>query len=190
MSRGTSCACAHRRKKVDLVTVPLDALPERCTLTKFPEISTRRSLSAWASLAFRNLASRTGREGEKFRPLDHMWQIPFLRFRSSVRSTHNESDGLYISNWNRFLFYMVHKCQSIGKINDIYTCPFAKQSVMLSPSRRKHQIIAWNDEILRVLATVNSNAHWGKRDTVRSKRVKISGLTSDATFVDKKDCAG
>ena len=39
-------ACVDRRKTVDLVSVPLDVLPERCTLTMHPEISARRSLSA------------------------------------------------------------------------------------------------------------------------------------------------
>ena len=38
-------AHAYTEKK-NLVTVPLDELPERCTLTILPEISARRSLSA------------------------------------------------------------------------------------------------------------------------------------------------
>ena len=52
------------------MTVPLDVLPEHCTLTMLAEISARRSLSALACLDFRFLASQTGREGEGCKPLD------------------------------------------------------------------------------------------------------------------------
>ena len=38
-------ASVEKKKSVDLVTVPLDVLPERCTSTMLPEVWARRSLS-------------------------------------------------------------------------------------------------------------------------------------------------
>ena len=91
-------ALAHQRyldkmlqkRKTEPVAVPLDFEPERCTLTMKPEISTRASLLPILRLGplllSRYLFQPTpGREGEKRRPLDHMWQIPFVltaQFRS------------------------------------------------------------------------------------------------------------
>ena len=56
--------------------VPLDAVPERRT-KRFPPRF--RPVGRFCEPSFRYQSSPTGREGEISRPLDHVWQIPFIR---------------------------------------------------------------------------------------------------------------
>ena len=63
------------RKQNAKTTVPLDVVPERRT-KRFPPRF--RPVGRFCELRFRYLSSRTGREGEISRPLDHMRQIPFF----------------------------------------------------------------------------------------------------------------
>ena len=63
------------QKITEPVAVPLDSVPERCTMTMKPEISTRASLIPilrLGSLLLSDTCPTTGSEGEKRRPLDHM----------------------------------------------------------------------------------------------------------------------
>ena len=72
---------AKRREKIQPAAVPLDTLPERRTMTIYPEISTRGSLipvGDGSKLLSDTYSPGQGSEGEKSRPLDHMRQIPFL----------------------------------------------------------------------------------------------------------------
>ena len=77
-------------------------------LGDFPEISARRSLSQERA-KHSDTCPTTGREGEKWRPLDHNWQIPFLRRRSSTLPTEKYVclDGIYIEQLMTFLVQMV-----------------------------------------------------------------------------------
>ena len=67
--------------------VPLDALPERCTMTMHHEILARGSLTpAGDGSALLSIpCPRQDSEGEKSRPLDHMRQISCVG--TSVRPT-------------------------------------------------------------------------------------------------------
>ena len=73
-----------------------------------PEISARRSLSQERA-KLSDACPTTGREGEKCRPLDHKWQIPFLRRSSSSLPTEKYAsfDGIYIELLMTFLMQMV-----------------------------------------------------------------------------------
>ena len=67
--------------KKKLVAVPLDKLPERCTMTMHPEISARGSLipaGDGSALLSDTCSAGQDSKGGKSRPLDHMRQIPFL----------------------------------------------------------------------------------------------------------------
>ena len=69
----------NRKKK--LTAVPLDTLPERCTMTMHHEISARGSLTPagdGSRCSVRYLVPRQDSEGGKSRPLDHIRQIPFV----------------------------------------------------------------------------------------------------------------
>ena len=63
------------RKQNTKTTVPLDAVPERRT-KRFPPRF--RPVGRFCELRFRYQSSPTGSEGEISRPLDHIWQIPFI----------------------------------------------------------------------------------------------------------------
>ena len=63
------------RKQNTKRTVPLDAVPERRTKRCPPRYLPAKR---FCELSFRYLTSPAGSEGEKCRPLDHMWQIPFI----------------------------------------------------------------------------------------------------------------
>ena len=66
-------------------TVPLDVEPERRTKPFPPRF---RPVGRFCELSFRYQSSPTGREGEISRPLDHLWQIPFIRPTRATVSTH------------------------------------------------------------------------------------------------------
>ena len=70
-----------KKQKKRLTAVPLDTLPERCTMTMHHEISARGSLmpaGGGSRCSVRYLVPRQDSEGGKSRPLDHMRQIPFV----------------------------------------------------------------------------------------------------------------
>ena len=72
------------RKQNANKAVPLDALPER--RTERCSLRFRPGGRFWGELRFRYLSP--GGEGDKYRPLDHRWQIPFVhsaRFISSSK---------------------------------------------------------------------------------------------------------
>ena len=72
---------AEIERKIQPTAVPLDTLPERCTMTMHHEISSCGSLMPagdGSALLFRIPCPRQDSEGEKSRPLDHMTQIPFV----------------------------------------------------------------------------------------------------------------
>ena len=65
-------------------TVPLDVAPERRTERCSPRF---RPGGRFCELRFRYQSSPTGIEGEISRPLDHMWQIPFIHSTRFIVST-------------------------------------------------------------------------------------------------------
>ena len=71
------------RKRNTKTTVPLDAVPERRT-KRFPPRF--RPVGRFCELRFRYQSSPTGSEGEISRPLDHVWQIPFIHSARFVTS--------------------------------------------------------------------------------------------------------
>ena len=72
------------RKSNAKATVPLDVVPERRTKRCSPRF---RPGGRFCELSFRYQSSPTGREGEISRPLDHLWQIPFIRPTRVIVST-------------------------------------------------------------------------------------------------------
>ena len=84
MVRTSVLAKLRMRKQKIKTTVPLDVVPERRTERCSPRF---RPGDRFCELRFRYQSSPTGREGEISRPLDHMWQIPFIhstRFITSI----------------------------------------------------------------------------------------------------------
>ena len=72
---------AEKERKIQPTAVPLDTLPERCTMMMHHEISARGLLMPAGDLVPRCFpipCPRQDSEGEKSRPLDHMRQIPFV----------------------------------------------------------------------------------------------------------------
>ena len=72
---------AEKERKIQPTAVPLDTLPERCTMTMYHEISARGPLMPagdGSALLSDTLSPTTDSEGEKSRPLYHMRQIPFV----------------------------------------------------------------------------------------------------------------
>ena len=84
----------HMRKQKNNATVPLDVVPERRTKRCSPRF--RPGGRFWGEPRFRYLSP--GSEGEKCRPLDHLWQTPFIH---SARLTSSRSFYIY-----RAVFYL------------------------------------------------------------------------------------
>ena len=102
-----------------------------------PEISARRSLSAWTLLHFQ-IPGLT-EEGEKCRPLDHMWQIPFLLSkRSSVHSMKLKT------RWHIYkkleLFYFPYGTYDVS-IGEMYACAL---DVSFTVERLHHRLNDWS----------------------------------------------
>ena len=90
--------------------VPLDGVLERRTMTSIPGISARGSLILWAKCQIPVgprpcVGPRSGREGEKCRPLDHMRQIPFIHQLCSHPTV--GSISIYIQNCSSHFFHVV-----------------------------------------------------------------------------------
>ena len=86
----------HLHNKQKMRTVPLDVAPERRTKRCSPRF--RPGGRFWGEPRFRYLSP--GREGEKCRPLDHTWQIPFIH---SVQFVITSNFHIYIKMSRFFL---------------------------------------------------------------------------------------
>ena len=75
-----------------------------------------------------NLASRTGREGEKCRPLDHVWQIPFIH---SARFLDSCNFYIYRSVFYLFPPFGTIKCVLIRYRLDNWACVLAETPISL-----------------------------------------------------------
>ena len=84
--------------------VPLDAVPERRTERCSPRF---RLGDRFCELSFRYLSP--GSEGEKCRPLDHMWQIPFIHSTRSLTS----SNSIYTTQRSSYFLLVVHSKLSL-----------------------------------------------------------------------------
>ena len=106
------------RQQNTKATVLLDVAPERRTKRCSPRF---RPGGRFCELSFRYLSP--GREGEKCRPLDHMWQIPFIHSTRFITS-----DNFYIYNWAFFLLSPcgTFKCALVWYTSDSYTCALVK----------------------------------------------------------------
>ena len=92
------------RSKNTSKAVLLDAVPERRTERCSPRF---RRGDRFCELRFRYQFSPTGREGEKCRPLDHRWQIPFIHSTRFITSS-----NFYIYIWQNvlvisFMWYII-----------------------------------------------------------------------------------
>ena len=91
-----------QKKKPEPVAVPLDSMPERCTMTMKHKVSTRALLIPILFLGPLLLSDTcqptTGSEGEKCRPLDHMRQIPFVLTAQSADITKSEISIYILEN--------------------------------------------------------------------------------------------
>ena len=90
--------CARRQNSK--TAVPLDTVPERRT----ERCSRRfRPSDRFCKLRIRYQSSPTGSEREISRPLDHMWQIPFIHStRISLYVTDGASYFLHVVHWSVF----------------------------------------------------------------------------------------
>ena len=95
------------RKLNAKTTVLLDVVPERRTKRCSPRF---RPGGRFCELSFRYQSSPTGREGEISRPLDHLWQIPFIRPTRVIVST---NFYLYTTVFQLFLPYGMCKWVSV-----------------------------------------------------------------------------
>ena len=70
---------AEKERKIQPTALPLDTLPERCTMTMYREILVCGSLmpAGDSSKLLSDTLPRQDGEGEKSRPLGHLRQIPF-----------------------------------------------------------------------------------------------------------------
>ena len=75
-------------------------------MTSIPDISTRGSLILWAKFQI-PVGPRSGREGEKCRPLDHMRQIPFIN-QALFASYTMVNFYIYTKEFQLFLPYGIH----------------------------------------------------------------------------------
>ena len=73
-------------------------------MTSIPEISARGSLILCAKFQI-PVGPRSGREGEKCRPLDHMRHIPF--FHQLCSHLVLRSIAIYIQNYSIYFFHVV-----------------------------------------------------------------------------------
>ena len=83
--------------------VPLDAVPERRTERCSPRF---RPGDRFCELSFRYLSP--GIEGEKCRPLDHRWQIPFIHSTRFISS----SNSIYTTPRSSHFLHVVHSSAS------------------------------------------------------------------------------
>ena len=98
---GTSGLVKLRMRKQNIkTTVPLDVVPELRTKRCSPRF---RPGGRFCELRFRYQSSPTGIEGEISRPLDHMWQIPFIHSTRFIPT----STSKYIAQRSRSFFHMV-----------------------------------------------------------------------------------
>ena len=109
------------RKEKTNRAVPLDAVPERRTQRCSPRF---RPGDRFCELSFRYLSP--GIEGEKCRPLDHMWQIPFIHSTRSITSS-----NFYIYNVGFQIFPPcgILKCVLVQCVFDNCVCAFAKTPI-------------------------------------------------------------
>jgi len=83
--RTSALRILRMRKPNTNKAVPLDTVPERRTERCSPRF---RPGGRFCELRLRYQSSPTGREGEISRPLDHMWQIPFIRSTQYISCSH------------------------------------------------------------------------------------------------------
>ena len=93
------------RKQNTNKTVPLDAVPERRTERCSPRF---RPGGRFCELRFRYQSSPTGSEGEISRPLDHMWQIPFIHSTRLILV----AISIYITQRSSYFLHVVHSSVS------------------------------------------------------------------------------
>ena len=102
--RGNSVQGKLRMRKLNTKTaVPLDVVPERRAKRCPPRF---RSANRFCDLS-------PGREGEISRPLDHMWQIPFIH---STRFKTNNNFYIYIEQFSSCFPHVVRSSVHIRKL--------------------------------------------------------------------------
>ena len=104
-------------------TVPLDVAPERRTKRCSPRF---RPGGRFCELSFRYLSP--GREGEKCRPLDHVWQIPFVH---SARFLDSCNFYIYRSVFYLFPPFGTIKCVLIRYRLDNWACALAETLISM-----------------------------------------------------------
>ena len=110
------------RKENTKRAVPLDAVPERRTERCSPRF---RPGDRFGEPSFRYLSP--GIEGEKCRPLDHMWQIPFIH---SVRFRVSSSFYIYGTVSELICPCGTFKCVLVWCIFHKYACALAEKFVV------------------------------------------------------------
>ena len=98
-----------KREKRQPTAVPLDTLPERCTMTMHREISVRGSLmpAADGSAMLSDTLSPTRQWGREKSALDHMRQIPLVGTSVSPYWLKLRFSHVYIWQCSHFVFHVV-----------------------------------------------------------------------------------
>ena len=89
-----------------------------------PEISTRGSLFGRAEFLIPVVTGQLGREGEKCRPLDHVWQTPFIHSTLFVITI---IFCIYRKAFQLFHSCSTYKCVSVRCVFQNYACAFVEK---------------------------------------------------------------
>ena len=133
------------RKISGKATVPLDAVPERRTERCSPRF--RPGGRFWGEPRFRYLSP--GSEGEKCRPLDHLWQTPFIH---SARYINSSKSHIY-----RTVFHLSPPFGTFKSV--LLRCLFCNCACTFGDQLLQAIIIL-------VFHTVHASAYWHKSKSI------------------------
>ena len=92
-----------------------------------PEISARRSLFGRAEFLIPVVTGQLGREGEKCRPLDHVWQTPFIHSTLFVITI---IFCIYRKAFQLFHSYGTYKCVPVRCVFQNCACALVENSAL------------------------------------------------------------
>ena len=143
--KNLSVSDLRMRKWRTKTTVPLDAVPERRTERCSPRF--RPGGRFWGEPRFRYLSP--GSEGEKCRPLDHLWQTPFIH---SARYINSSKSHIY-----RTVFHLSPPFGTFKSV--LLRCLFCNCACTFGDQLLQAIIIL-------VFHTVHASAYWHKSKSI------------------------
>ena len=137
--------------------VPLDVVPERRTKRCSPRF---RPGDRFCKLSFRCMSPCS--EGEKCRPLDHLWQIPFIHSTRFITC----NNSIYIAQRSSFYFHVVYSSMSwYGAYLTIAHALFKKHSSLRFRATFRAIIQIMSFSIWNVLEHTHAHLQkcWGRK---------------------------